>query len=44
MVPAAATPLNEAPSAAYKEVADLGVDVQMFTEMMVRLGNLQHMQ
>ena len=28
----------------YKEVADLGADVQMFTEMMVRLGNLKRMQ
>jgi len=28
----------------YKEISDLGADVQMFTEMMVRLGNLKHMQ
>ena len=28
----------------YKEISDRGADVQMFTEMMVRLGNLKHMQ
>ena len=28
----------------YKEVSDLGADVQMFTEMMVRFGNLKRMQ
>ena len=28
----------------YKEVADLDADLQMFTEMLVRIGNLQHMQ
>ena len=28
----------------YKEVADLGADVQMFTENMVRLGKLKRMQ
>ena len=28
----------------YKEVPDLDADVQMFTEMLVRIGNLQQMQ
>ena len=28
----------------YKEVADLNLDMQMFTEMLVRIGNLQQMQ
>ncbi len=28
----------------YKEVADLDLDLQMFTEMMVRIGNLGKMQ
>jgi len=28
----------------YKEVADLDLDLQMFTEMMVRIGNLDKMQ
>ena len=28
----------------YKEVADLDLDLQMFTEMMVRIGNLAKMQ
>jgi acetylornithine deacetylase/succinyl-diaminopimelate desuccinylase-like protein len=28
----------------YKEISDLGADVQMFTEMMVRLGNIKRMQ
>jgi predicted dipeptidase len=28
----------------YKEVADLDADLQMFTEMLVRIGNLQQMQ
>lgn len=28
----------------FKEVVDLDADMQMFTEMLVRIGNLQHMQ
>ena len=28
----------------YKEVPDLQADMQMFTEMLVRIGNLQQMQ
>ena len=28
----------------YKELADLDADMQMFTEMLVRIGNLQQMQ
>jgi acetylornithine deacetylase/succinyl-diaminopimelate desuccinylase-like protein len=28
----------------FKEVADLDADMQMFTEMLVRIGNLQQMQ
>ncbi|MBB5019749.1 putative dipeptidase [Chitinivorax tropicus] len=28
----------------YKEIADLGSDLQMFTEMLVRIGNLDKMQ
>ena len=28
----------------YKEVADLNLDMQMFTEMLVRVGNLKSMQ
>ncbi|UDM53449.1 dipeptidase [Cupriavidus sp. MP-37] len=28
----------------YKEVADLNLDMQMFTEMLVRIGNLEKMQ
>ena len=28
----------------YKEVSDLNADLQMFTEMLVRIGNLQQMQ
>ena len=28
----------------YKEVADLNLDMQMFTEMLVRIGNLDKMQ
>lgn len=28
----------------YKEVPDLDADMQMFTEMLVRIGNLQQMQ
>ncbi|WP_137936394.1 dipeptidase [Chitinivorax sp. B] len=28
----------------YKEISDLGTDLQMFTEMLVRIGNLQKMQ
>ncbi|WP_395456648.1 dipeptidase [Acidovorax delafieldii] len=28
----------------FKEVADLDADMQMFTEMLVRIGNLPHMQ
>jgi acetylornithine deacetylase/succinyl-diaminopimelate desuccinylase-like protein len=28
----------------YKEVSDLDLDVQMFTEMLVRIGNLKTMQ
>ncbi|KWR92020.1 dipeptidase [Cupriavidus sp. IDO] len=28
----------------YKEVSDLGLDLQMFTEMLVRIGNLDKMQ
>jgi predicted dipeptidase len=28
----------------YKEVADLNLDLQMFTEMLVRIGNLEKMQ
>ena len=28
----------------FKEVADLDADMQMFTEMLVRIGNLKQMQ
>ena len=28
----------------FKEVVDLDADMQMFTEMLVRIGNLQQMQ
>jgi acetylornithine deacetylase/succinyl-diaminopimelate desuccinylase-like protein len=28
----------------YKEISDLDLDVQMFTEMLVRIGNLKTMQ